>query len=506
MRLGAVCAALAGVAGVSGVASAAEREPAAGSEFLVAQAWRAEGRQEQRGENRQQRGENRQQRQENRQERQQNRQENRQESRENRAERRENRQENRQQRQENRQQNRQESRENRVERRENRQENRQERQENRQQNRQESRENRIERRENRIERRDGERPRRPLQGERREPAQRGIPERGQSRGEHLRNLRERAEERRPERRLEQRENRIERREDRVDRREDRIERRLDRREDRIDRRLDRREDRVDRRENRIERRQDRREDRLRFRRANEDWRGRRLGNPRVIRDSGGVRIRARRFRDYRGREWEARSRRYRAVDRRYYNRYRNGRSIYWIPPVAAGLAIGAYLVSAARADYDTYYTTFRAGPVVPIERRYSLDEIIADPAIRSKVRSVDLDTITFAFGSAEVSDYQAGKLEDLADAMLDVIEEDPGQVFLVAGHTDAVGDFETNLDLSEDRAAAVVELLVSEYGVPARNLEAVGYGEAYLLVDTQGPARENRRVVIRAVGDLLARR
>ena len=40
-------------------------------------------------------------------------------------------------------------------------------------------------------------------------------------------------------------------------------------------------------------------------------------------------------------------------------------------------------------------------------------------------------------------------------------------------------------------------------GIPADNLEAVGYGEQYLLVQTQGPERRNRRVTIRAVGDLL---
>lgn len=441
----AVCAGSAVAAGAHAASGGAQHEaaPRSGEAIRLAQAWRAEGRGEQRRENRQ-------------------------EGRERRPERREQRQERR---------------ENRQGVREQRQENRQGRRELRQ--------------ENREGRRDEGRQRRQLSGERRDDRQFNRQQRTESRGEHLRNLRERAQERR--------ENRFEARQERRENREDRREIRQERREDRFDRRQDRLESRVERRENRIERRQERRDDRRRFRRSDGDWRGRRVGNPRVIRESDGVRIRTRRFRDYRGREWEARSRRYRAVNRRYYNRFRDGRSIYWLPPVA-GLALGAYLVSAARADYDDYYTTFRAGPVVPLDRRYTLDEIIADPAIRSKVRSVDLDNITFASGSAEVSDYQAGKLEDLADAMLEILDEDPGQVFLVAGHTDATGDYDLNLDLSEDRAAAVVELLVSEYGVPAANLEAVGYGEAYLLVDTDGPSRENRRVVIRAVGDLLARR
>ena len=119
---------------------------------------------------------------------------------------------------------------------------------------------------------------------------------------------------------------------------------------------------------------------------------------------------------------------------------------------------------------------------------------------------MDLDIIEFDFGSAELSAAAIEKLEDLADAILEVIEQDPTQVFLIAGHTDAVGSFEKNLELSEERAANVQEVLISEYGVPAENLEAVGYGEQYLLINTSRPERRNRRVVVRSIGSLLADR
>ena len=199
------------------------------------------------------------------------------------------------------------------------------------------------------------------------------------------------------------------------------------------------------------------------------------------------------------------SRRYRAVHRRHRNRFRDGISIYYLPPIA-GLALSTYVLSASHASYDEYVDTFIAPPVLYPSRGYTVDDIIEDPYVRSHVRSVNLDIIGFDFGSAELSAAAIEKLEDLADAILEVIDQDPTQVFLIAGHTDAVGSFEKNLELSEERAANVQEILISEYGVPAENLEAVGYGEQYLRINTSGPERRNRRVVIRAIGSLLADR
>ena len=135
-----------------------------------------------------------------------------------------------------------------------------------------------------------------------------------------------------------------------------------------------------------------------------------------------------------------------------------------------------------------------------------MDEIVADPEVRAAVRSVNIDIVTFVSGSARISYNQIDKLEDLADAIHATLRRRPDEVFLIAGHTDAVGPFGENLDLSERRAGAVQELLITEFGVPARNLEAVGYGEQYLRVDTDEADRRNRRVVVRAVGSLLANR
>ena len=47
----------------------------------------------------------------------------------------------------------------------------------------------------------------------------------------------------------------------------------------------------------------------------------------------------------------------------------------------------------------------------------------------------------------------------------------------IIGHADNVGSAKANLQLSRDRAEAVLQCLV-EYGVAASRLEANGYGES----------------------------
>ena len=272
------------------------------------------------------------------------------------------------------------------------------------------------------------------------------------------------------------------------------------------RRAERRARDVDRKARRRARRASERQHDMRQRRQRfQAERARRRAQQSVVRNTRRQRVVNRRIRDARGRLHVARIRRFRAVDRRYRNRFRRGVSVYYLPPVA-GIALSAYLLTAAAASYDDYVYALSAPPLAPRGRRYALDVIISDPRIRSYARPIDLNTIEFAFGSADLSYAAVDRLEELADAMLDVLHDDPTHVFLVAGHTDAVGSFESNLELSEERAASVVEVLVAEYGVPARNLEAVGYGEQYLRINTPGPERRNRRVVVRAIGGLLADR
>ncbi|MBX9773223.1 MAG: OmpA family protein [Xanthobacteraceae bacterium] len=163
-----------------------------------------------------------------------------------------------------------------------------------------------------------------------------------------------------------------------------------------------------------------------------------------------------------------------------------------------------YIVEMDTAPPAYLYEALEAPPLVAMERPYTLDEVRDNYELRARVRSVDVNTINFATGSWEVSPDQIPRLQGLAEAMLKVIGENPATVFLIEGHTDAVGAAEDNMSLSDRRAEAVAEVLTTHFNIPPENLVTQGYGEQHLRVQTDGPSRENRRVEVRNVTGLMA--
>jgi OmpA family len=67
---------------------------------------------------------------------------------------------------------------------------------------------------------------------------------------------------------------------------------------------------------------------------------------------------------------------------------------------------------------------------------------------------------------------------------------------LLAGHTDAKGSDAYNKDLSDRRADAVKQFLVTKFSLPAENLIAIGYGKERLKNTVDPFAAENRRVQV----------
>ena len=147
--------------------------------------------------------------------------------------------------------------------------------------------------------------------------------------------------------------------------------------------------------------------------------------------------------------------------------------------------------------------TLAAPPVERVERAYTLPEIRLNGRLRDKVRRVDFDTITFDTGQATVPDDQIEKMQGIGDAIRAIVQKDPTQVFLIEGHTDAVGSDLSNLGLSDRRAETVAEILAYYFAIPPENLVTQGYGEQFLKIPTVAPERENRRVAFRNITPLL---
>jgi outer membrane protein OmpA-like peptidoglycan-associated protein len=188
------------------------------------------------------------------------------------------------------------------------------------------------------------------------------------------------------------------------------------------------------------------------------------------------------------------------------NRPRVSSGTYFVtlPPPVIRIPRERYIVEVERARPDDIFWALLAPPVERLPRAYSLDEIRYSYSVRERMPRIDLDTINFDTGSWEITPGQIQRLAIIADGIRRALDRNPAEVFLVEGHTDAVGSEEDNLSLSDRRAESVAMALTDEFGIPPENLVTQGYGEQYLKIPTSGPERANRRVTIRRITPLLA--
>ena len=196
------------------------------------------------------------------------------------------------------------------------------------------------------------------------------------------------------------------------------------------------------------------------------------------------------------------------------------------PGGVAGLAVGAlaagvflglaapqiiiprdqYIVDMDVAPPGMLYDALDAPPLMDMERAYTLDEIRYNVELRDRMRRIDINTINFDTGSWTVTPDQYDRLAAVADAMNRVLRRHPDEIFMIEGHTDAVGNDVDNLTLSDRRAESVASILTEYFHIPPENLVTQGYGAQYLKVQTPDALRANRRVAVRRIGPLLAGR
>jgi outer membrane protein OmpA-like peptidoglycan-associated protein len=105
---------------------------------------------------------------------------------------------------------------------------------------------------------------------------------------------------------------------------------------------------------------------------------------------------------------------------------------------------------------------------------------------------VELSGIYFNTGSAVLLPESQPALRNIAQAVL----QSKQPVLDIEGHTDNVGTAQLNQDLSQKRAQAVRQALVSQFAVPPGKLTATGFGFAHPVEsnDTVEGRARNRRV------------
>ncbi len=112
---------------------------------------------------------------------------------------------------------------------------------------------------------------------------------------------------------------------------------------------------------------------------------------------------------------------------------------------------------------------------------------------REAVQQINTASIAFEPSSADFSSGSQLALEDLAS----LLKTHPERRIKIAGHTDASGNKQKNLELSRDRARAVTGYLISQ-GIPREQLLAQGYGSSQPIAsnDTEDGRARNRRIEV----------
>ncbi len=105
---------------------------------------------------------------------------------------------------------------------------------------------------------------------------------------------------------------------------------------------------------------------------------------------------------------------------------------------------------------------------------------------------VSTNGILFDTGSANIQPQSMGIIRQISQ----VLQQDASINLKIVGHTDADGRDETNMTLSKNRAAAVMNALISIYNASPERLTAEGMGEGQPVGDntTADGKAQNRRV------------
>ena len=152
-----------------------------------------------------------------------------------------------------------------------------------------------------------------------------------------------------------------------------------------------------------------------------------------------------------------------------------------------------YDLSAVTEQYLPNQLGFTFGSVGGSDFYISNIRIAKDvPDTRARFEEGKLvSNLLFYTGTAKLKPESMGSLFDVSKLLKDA----PSPVKIL-GHTDSDGDDAANLKLSDQRAEAVKNILVSEYGIDQSKLTTEGRGETQPLQDNSTPEgkAQNRRV------------
>ncbi len=155
----------------------------------------------------------------------------------------------------------------------------------------------------------------------------------------------------------------------------------------------------------------------------------------------------------------------------------------WVLIVLAVIVIAVIIILAMRGCREQQ---------VVVEEKIVTDTIVVrDTVYLTQIEEIEsnYNAAEFVQGKADLSESAKFVLHDLAKVM----QKHPEIRLRLEGHTSAEGDVAANQKLSEARAQAAVDFLVSHEGIDKSRLKAVGKGSTELKNTDDPMAPENRR-------------
>ena len=106
--------------------------------------------------------------------------------------------------------------------------------------------------------------------------------------------------------------------------------------------------------------------------------------------------------------------------------------------------------------------------------------------------AIVLDDLIYRSGSADLG---PGPFESLS-ALANFLKGTPSSSIILVGHSDAIGELRKNIELSRNRAQAVVDRLIKDYGIDQSRISAQGIGFLSPKTNnsTEKSRKKNRRV------------
>jgi len=157
-------------------------------------------------------------------------------------------------------------------------------------------------------------------------------------------------------------------------------------------------------------------------------------------------------------------------------------------------------IRVTSADKDVWVEVAGAGNGMyhlrMIERQLMKQEVVANAEVMSNsIRNTGRVALYGIYFDTDKADLKPASDPALAE-IVKMLKADPALKLFVVGHTDTVGQFAHNVQLSQARAAAVVNALVSKNGIASARLTPFGCGPTVpVAVNTSEDGRaKNRRV------------